>query len=950
MNRLYALGCGDGCNQEHMSLKNAERKGLHLLPAFLLMASLFLALSVFPRETGAHPCPPAHGHSDFHGVNCEELGHDTPHREVTHVDAGQALTADLALKAYIPNEPGRHYLNDGDRVRITLPGFDLSRARFREPGDGGAPFDRIIIGDSADANMASPAGVIASGDTLTLVLPDLHMSHAHEPGEHLVITIRKETGILAPRLPRGFDDDARGYLVEIVFIDMQDGPGGREVAADDRNIIVAGNPVSSSVPGATVRVRLAVFAESGIHRDEDITVDFSGPDSESSFTVPESIDESRVQMRYLGRTFTPSEVLVQGDKVVLTLPEKDGPELVRGEYLIVFKQSAGIRNPLAAGNRTIVVSSFAGGDVDDEIIAVIKRTTETEPAGGVRGSEFTLTGKGYARGTVTIFGGDDAEIDPGETLASARTDKGVFRVRLTAGGRAGESGYRVNAVDSSGAVASLEFSIKESMSFSPASARAGSGLRIDIADWEGGGQGVAAVRIAGRTAYIAGVRQYAGCVEYTGLLVPGGDGKITLDVTVPRNVPAGEQTVSVYGPNQLRDLGKDRCGPEADGDGAWTAAEAELEPEPAPVVTAILEVEVRPLEVSPDTAARGQRITVTGPGFARGRAASGGVGRVTIGGRDVLEDPSVFDVSSGGYVTMTVTVPESIPDGPNEVRVEGIDGSIGMGKLTVPEAAITVEPGESRRGTEISGTGSGFIAHAPVRVTYGGGGAGGAFLGSVLSDSNGRFSFAFTAPAAAEIGMNHRVTAVAAAGRGPGMTQISAEASHTILAGAITVTPGSALPGESVTVRGDGLPPFRQVTSLAIEGMSVPLVSYPATGRTGAFVLEFIVPRVEPGSRTLQIEVGGVVTTQKVEILAPVLNGPPREVFKELITAGALERVWRFEEAGQSWALFDPRPEFASLTSLTEVGSGDFLWVRMAVPHPFQGNALTAGWNPIELE
>ena len=58
---------------------------------------------------------------------------------------------------------------------------------------------------------------------------------------------------------------------------------------------------------------------------------------------------------------------------------------------------------------------------------MIRRTTTVKPLEGPRGSEFTLEGKGYAQGTVTVFHGNDDEIDPGETLASAKTSRGLVQ-------------------------------------------------------------------------------------------------------------------------------------------------------------------------------------------------------------------------------------------------------------------------------------------------------------------------------------------------------------------------------------------------------------------------------------------------------------------------------------------------------------------------------------------
>ena len=637
----------------------------------LLLTALLAGLAFSPRSADAHPCPPDVEHSDFHGVNCGEPGHDSPHREVTRVDAGQVLREDLVLKAYIPNEPGRHYLNAGDVIRVSMHGFSFSGADFSETNADNAPFDRIILADSADAAAANPTNVAVDGDTLILTLPDLHSTHAHQPDEHLIIFIKKETAIVTPRIPRGFGDDSEGYLVAVTFVDSPGSVEAKEILAADENIVVVRNPVSSAIPGDAVRVELAAIAEGGIHESEDIAVDFSGPTSDSSFTVPDSIGESTIQIRFDSKTYTPSEVLVRGSQVILTVPSEMGPGLIQAEYSVIFKQSAGIKNPISAGIRTIVVSSFAEGDLDDEIVAVIRRTTQANPLFGIRGSQFTLTGKGYAKGTVTVFRGEDREIDPGEILASVKTEKGAFEVTLKAEGKPGDSHYRVNTVDSNGAVDSVEFEIRSSLSFQPITAGVGSRLKVQISDWRDEHEGLAALRIAGRTAHIAGVREYPDCVEFFGLLRPDDIGVVTLDIVVPEGVPPGEQTVSVYGPNQLEVHGKERCSTGTANSGGALATSAELQDDTIAIVTGTIEILDQSLRISPASASRGQEITITGSGFTRQGGGPDGILRVTIGGMDVAEAPSGFDVSSRGYIAMTVTVPQSLPDGPSEVRVDG---------------------------------------------------------------------------------------------------------------------------------------------------------------------------------------------------------------------------------------------------------------------------------------
>ena len=62
-----------------------------------------------------------------------------------------------------------------------------------------------------------------------------------------------------------------------------------------------------------------------------------------------------------------------------------------------------------------------------------------------------------------------------------------------------------------------------------------------------------------------------------------------------------------------------------------------------------------------------------------------------------------------------------------------------------------------------------------------------------------------------------------------------------------------------------------------------------------------------------------------------------------------LVRFWRFSNADQSWAFYDPRPEFAAANTLAKTGAGDIVWVNVNAEEAFQGGTLFPGWNLISL-
>ena len=941
--RVACQGLGWRATAVRLALKIAGKSralaiGLMVAAVPLVALAFAIGAGTSPASVVAHPCPEGTmaGHQDYHldfyDNPCSESAHDKPHENVIEVDGGR--DRELELKVYPPS-PG--YLAANVSVSITLPEFDLSGHDF------GANFARIKLDDSGNGTEISPEGVDVEGQTLTLTLPD-STDLANDAGEYLIVTIEKGSGILAPETPRGFDDPSDGYPVAISF----DGTN-----ATDRNIVVVKNPVSSTVPNAQVRIELATYAEALISGSEEIMVDFSGPSADSEFILPSTITSTRITIRPDGKpSFSPSDVLVQGARVNLTIPEDK--EVQAGDYTISFSQLANIRNPFAAGNRTITVSSFVPGDLPDEITAVIRRTTTVSPLEGLRGSDFTLQGKGYAAGTVTVFDGNDETIDPGETLASIKTSRGSFTSNLMARGEPGEPTYRVWTRDSNGVVDSVEFDIKSATAFEPSTVSIGGRLKVTISDWEDDHQEVAAVRIGGVDAYTTRPVEYENCFDYPNAYFANESGEVSFEVIVPQGVPPGEQTVAIYGHEELShydvndmpipdlkacvdlDTGVSR------GSATGRSVTARVKIEPIALVEKTVEIGTQALTVSPSTAVRGQRLTITGSGFTR--SSGNDISSISIDGVQVVEDPGQFEVSHNGGFAATVTVPMGVRAGDSEVRVVGYDSKLGTGILTVPDQNIELDPTESQRGERVAVQGSGFPANGVVLLNYSE-----KAIGSGHSDGRGNFEMSFTVPLDAEIGRTHRVVAVVNVQfeHAEDSMKFEAGTDHTLPAATVTTAPDSLTLGDQMTIRGENFPPFALVRPVRFGNRNFTPVPSISTDRNGSFEMEINIRDVEPGDQTLRVEVSGVLVTHVVEIGLPPLSGPPARVFAELVGAGVLQRVWYLDRPTQDWLFYDPDPSFSEFSNLTEVRRSEVYYIQLSAPHEFQGELLVAGWNPV---
>ena len=179
------------------------------------------------------------------------------------------------------------------------------------------------------------------------------------------------------------------------------------------------------------------------------------------------------------------------------------------------------------------------------------------------------------------------------------------------------------------------------------------------------------------------------------------------------------------------------------------------------------------MSISPENVVPNQSVTITGRGFSKGEAIT----KVLIGGTPIDQsqinrgvtgtDANIVD--SGGNWVGTVIIPvndSTKGSGDFEFKVEDDAGRPGVTTITIEDRTIDFTPEESRTGTTLTVSGTGWpavngnsIYNASVLVEYTVTGSGTAAASvSATPDSNGSFSADIKVPLNAPIPSTNKVT------------------------------------------------------------------------------------------------------------------------------------------------------------------------------------------------
>ena len=683
---------------------------------------------------------------------------------------------------------------------------------------------------------------------------------------------------------------------------------GGEGTATFEVIVTESTVVDSTVPGSDQSLTVRGYLD---YNDTDnITVKLE------DFGIPSSIDNDNVVVSVGGDRANPSDVEISGTTITLVAPfdpdeddverlESDGSKLTT----ITFRRSAGISLPTVHDDYEIEVST---ADTDDDGVdntVEVRRQVTVKPTSGKRGTEITITAKGYSDNTHDIVMGseDNSLTETADATDGELTLKVDTSVKNNDGKSVFEGPYGTETTIMVGDV-SATFTIEASFTWKPESPTPGQDITITLSDIEPSSSESVDITIGGQNVQNVGEA--------------GDDKDTTWKGQVHGDTPLGNRKIAVS-------VGKE-----------------DLKAQNITVGT-------NELTVTPTTAVPGQTISIDGDGFtARGNVD---LSEVTVDGVQIRsEEGDTQAINNNGNVSFDISVPDSVSSGSATVKVVGSGDRIGTASITIAEAEITLSPAESLRGETVTVSGTGFPANDLVLIKYNDG-----TVSTSSTSPTGTFEQDITVPARQNINPGGKYTVEAVSQVND--VDVSATEDHNIKDPAISMNPSTAAAGSSISITGSNFKGFLQVNSITIGGQNVTTVPSPSTDQWGSFTASNIkVPQLDATRHAVKVVVGAAdgsdgdateFLTVVVAVAAPA-STDPADVFAPLVEAGRLARVWYLDRATQDWQFYDPDPDFASFNRLTEVTSGQVVTVIITDGEPveFQGKSLYQGTNPISLD
>ena len=747
---------------------------------------------------------------------------------------------------------------------------------------------------------------------------------------------------------------------------------------DDGGDVEASFKADSNDPGKNTRYTLEFELKGSTNTlIHDLIIEL--PD----YGVPSAMSTSAVTITAGDFTFTPEDVNVDGEEVFISMgdltentgmgeavynlgPDAPMDEGVASKMTVVFRQSAGISNPTAAGTFFAKKITFGDNEIeyneDEEMPATLEqkvpRVVSLDSGDGGLGTVVTASGKGFRKATSLIVFIDKPshQDDDDDPDTDEKDDDGVSGTDVMVRGTLdlGEDVLCTADVISSSSIGTCEFTVTHPT-------------------FDGGINYINAVD--GRNGYISkptGVDEDKTSAERAmdDLIDGDPDNDKTyklaeFDLTASLSAsPAGGSPGEIIqvqvvdfprGAIRVVEIGRqpycgglspdgtnDTCSGVVDSQGS-TNFQIEI---PNWVKGGIQELRVTgqkenptddgyvkastnvtlvgpQINVTPGTVLANQRISLVGTGFSPSSSIAnaeddGGLDDavVTIGGDTIdsrrINDGDPVRVDNGGNWSASVDLPLSeatTAEGDRTIRITDTRGRTGTVDVVVAAREVTVTPDRGRVGTLAVVRGEGFPSKNDegssfnVEIVYDASN-GNTTTVSATPDASGRFETQLRIPTTAAIPSSNSIKVEF---EDDNDIKVVTTVAHDVPEGIIELSETSGGPGSTITVSGEGFKSFVPVSLVKVGTLDVTPAPKPSTDGNGMMSFDITIPGLDVGIQTIEVNVGRTTSSTGFTVTESGVNpGNIKAIAPALEDLGDnFVNIWHFNNDTKAWSFYD---------------------------------------------
>ena len=686
-------------------------------------------------------------------------------------------------------------------------------------------------------------------------------------------------------------------------------------------------------PGSTIPTAVGVSSDARYDADNNTRLDDAATPAQNTIARYNTDGTLNAPTGYSGGLVVPADLSISGEELTVTVPDMN-PENDRGDNIkegdlvtVLIRQGAGVSNPSEGGDYPAKITTSLDTPELTTNKVNVPRLVDLDETDGGRGTVVEATGKGFKNGTSLAFFRDantNGLRDVGEVvlcdvarIGSDDTGKCSFTVSNPPF-VVGTANY-VGAVDGRGNTANKaddnmhsdqQFELTPTISAAPASGNPGDTILIQMYDFPPNSS-VTRVDLARQQelAEAAG-RTTTNTVMFTSVGV-GADGSANFQMTVPNWAPEGVLDLKVTAGTKSDNITITIGGPE---------------------VTA-----------TPSTVLANQRINLVGSGFSPnsrvccGDQEEGEVQdpEITIGGTEIMSakinDGEDVTVDNGGNWSASINLPliqATADEGTREIVVRDSKGRSGSVDVTIPARSVTIDPPVGRAGTIAIVRGENFPSKNDggdsfnVEITYTAGSNNNVQV-TTVPDASGRFEAEIRIPTSANIPSTNTVRVVY---EDSNDVTVTTTVTHQVPEGALTLSQNSGPPDSEVTVRGEGFRASVPIQSVKLGDIEVTPTPRPSTSRQGGFEFDILIPGVDTGIQTLEVQVSGTTASVGFNVTDVAEAGAETAVATAVANLGEnFVRAFYFDNISKTWSFYDP--EVADASTMEYFIAGASYWV-----------------------